>query len=977
LAIGEQGLEVPPGAQQAIGQVQGSRTIRHDGLQRLQALAIGPLGIGGQRHGGFIGVQRGLEEHGDLVLQAPGRASALQQGRQGLGIRRWSACQGQRDVVVEQPALREVFPASGGIAPAQEASQPDLARTVELGGGTEREMRLRVVTLLPGEFEHPIHVGGGALGVAARRESRFQSLGHGVQVADVVGGVGELALRQGASEPVRTRLGFLERHAQHLLHQRLVAHAGPEAGEGGRDLRVEQATGQDPEGVAEGDEVLARAVHQGVRGAHDGGKGLADAVRERIHEDDAAPGVGDLHQCELRIPRPLPHELGIEGQGRAGFEGAGRFVQVGDALDGDVGHACPCRGGGHSLTSAARCPRPTGFPVPSLRAALFTALMIASFLLAACGRSEVAPADASPAPSSTPDDAVVEPAAEPVAAEPQARWAPAPLPAPATAKATAAFRESAAEAEAAGRWVGQDPPGALDLHLALLVADPTDVDALAGRERAVAALGAAFEDARRRGDAPAAGRTSAVLAVVDPDRAAARERARADLAAALALVETGRLRLEAGQWFAPKGRSAVAAFREAGTRVPGLQPAADGLAAVETALLSRAARASERGEFDDAEQDLRRADRLRLDPARVQDGRAALAKARSAAAESALADVDSALQRLDLQAAARALARAERTDPQSPGLDDAAQRLSLARRYGHFRPSQRFSDTIAGGEAGPAMVVMPHGGFTMGAVPGEDGARDNEGPPHPVGFERGFALAVRETTVADFARFVAATGYVTRAEREGRSMVYDERGGAMVELRGAQWRRGFDGRSAAGKDDPVLHVAFEDAIAYAEWLSARAGQRYRLPSEAEFEYALRAGGEASWPWGGADAPARAPGNLTGDGDRSPQGRRWGRAIRGWTDGAWGPAPVASYPAEGFGTHDLIGNVSEWVEDCWHDGYRRAPDDGRAWVNPGCSDRVVRGGSWASTLDQARSAFRLQVPADFTSARIGFRVARDL
>ena len=110
-------------------------------------------------------------------------------------------------------------------------------------------------------------------------------------------------------------------------------------------------------------------------------------------------------------------------------------------------------------------------------------------------------------------------------------------------------------------------------------------------------------------------------------------------------------------------------------------------------------------------------------------------------------------------------------------------------------------------------VVAPHGEFTMGAGDDEAGARDNERPAHGVRFERGFALAVRETSVAEFARFVAATGYRTVAERRGRSTVYDERGGAMVELRGAHWRRGYQGRTPAAPDDPVIHIAFDDAVA--------------------------------------------------------------------------------------------------------------------------------------------------------------------
>ena len=171
-------------------------------------------------------------------------------------------------------------------------------------------------------------------------------------------------------------------------------------------------------------------------------------------------------------------------------------------------------------------------------------------------------------------------------------------------------------------------------------------------------------------------------------------------------------------------------------------------------------------------------------------------------------------------------------------------------------------------------------------------------------------------------------------------------------------------------------MAFEDAEAYVAWLSAQTGERYRLPSEAEFEYALRGGRAEAFAWG-EGAPARVVGNLTGDGDQSRLKRRWSNAIRGYTDGHWGPAPVRSYAPEAFGTFDLVGNVSEWVQDCWHDSYRRAPADGSAWVNPGCEDRVIRGASWASTLDRARSAYRQSTPAATTHARLGLRVVREL
>jgi formylglycine-generating enzyme required for sulfatase activity len=175
---------------------------------------------------------------------------------------------------------------------------------------------------------------------------------------------------------------------------------------------------------------------------------------------------------------------------------------------------------------------------------------------------------------------------------------------------------------------------------------------------------------------------------------------------------------------------------------------------------------------------------------------------------------------------------------------------------------------------------------------------------------------------------------------------------------------------------PVIHVSWRDARAYANWLAERTGLGYRLPTEAEFEYALRARSQSRY-WWGERSPETPLENLTGDADLSPNGANWSVAFARYSDGHWGPAPVGSFPANPFGLHDMAGNVMEWTEDCWHDSFVRAPSDGSAWVNPGCGERVIRGGSWSSTPEMSRSAYRLAGSETSNDIRVGFRVARDL
>ena len=441
------------------------------------------------------------------------------------------------------------------------------------------------------------------------------------------------------------------------------------------------------------------------------------------------------------------------------------------------------------------------------------------------------------------------------------------------------------------------------------------------------------------------------------------------------LCIAGERALRAGRLDAPGG--ALELFRRAQALWPLQTRAQRGIGAVEAALLMGAQARAASSDFEGAYAELARA-------GRVRNGTEAIAAARLRI-EATRAD---RIRRLDdeglmaladpsgLQFARERLAEILRIALPGSGAGVALrQRIDLVGHYGLFRPGQVFTDELPDGGRGPTLSVLPRGGFAMGAPQGEDGASADEQPQHPVRFERGFAMTRHEITVGQFRRFVATTGVTPRATQRGHSMAYDARSGNFLRGSGIDWQSGYDGRPA-GDDMPVIHVTARDAEAYAAWLSEQTGAHYRLPSEAEFEYALRAGGQTRYPWGTGAPPAGA-GNLAGGRDVSPRGRHWSNAFVGYGDGWWGPAPVGSFAPNAFGLFDMAGNVSEWVADCWHKGYRRAPANGQAWVNPGCRTRMYRGGSWASAPAQARSAWRMSGGVDVTNARVGFRLVRQL
>ena len=239
----------------------------------------------------------------------------------------------------------------------------------------------------------------------------------------------------------------------------------------------------------------------------------------------------------------------------------------------------------------------------------------------------------------------------------------------------------------------------------------------------------------------------------------------------------------------------------------------------------------------------------------------------------------------------------------------------------------------------PELAVVPGGVFVMGAPMGEEGRYADEGPRRRVTIRSSFAVGVAEVTFAQWDACAAAGGC-------GSYLPADE-----------GWGR--DRR-------PVINVNRKDAEAYASWLSEKTRAKYRLPSEAEWEYLARAGTETPFHTGATIAPTLA--NYDGT---KVYGDGVGGAFRGHT------LAVGRFRANAFGLHDMHGNVWEWVRDCWNASYDSAPNDGDAWRQGDCDKRVQRGGSWSNAPKDVRSAVRNWRAAGHRGANSGFRVVREV
>jgi formylglycine-generating enzyme required for sulfatase activity len=281
-------------------------------------------------------------------------------------------------------------------------------------------------------------------------------------------------------------------------------------------------------------------------------------------------------------------------------------------------------------------------------------------------------------------------------------------------------------------------------------------------------------------------------------------------------------------------------------------------------------------------------------------------------------------------------------------------------KAGGGRDDAEVFQDIAGG---PEMVVVPAGSFTMGSPETEpereSWQKGTESPQHKVTVAQPFAVGRHAVTRGQFAAFVNNTGHKTE-------------GGAHV-LKGDKWEldpKGSWRNPGFAQDDshPVACVNWDDAKAYAAWLSSKSGKTYRLLSEAEREYVARAGTTTPFWWGSSITPAQA--NYAGTYVYAGGG----------SNGEWRKAtvPVGSFAANPWGLYNVHGNVWEWCEDVWHDNYNGAPTDGLAWLQGGdASRRVVRGGSWYYYPLNLRAAYRFRYSTVTRYYLLGFRLARTL
>lgn len=316
------------------------------------------------------------------------------------------------------------------------------------------------------------------------------------------------------------------------------------------------------------------------------------------------------------------------------------------------------------------------------------------------------------------------------------------------------------------------------------------------------------------------------------------------------------------------------------------------------------------------------------------------------------------------------LAAAPTDDPARPLVNRLRDQFGLLLKTAERADGRRWSDgafkgrTVSGASppgtlfrderALPTMAVVPPGHFVIGSPVSEIGRSDSEGPQVPVRIEKAFALATTPTTVSQWRRFAEETRY--------RSMpgvlAWDSGKNSWALAPRGDWREpGFE----QADDHPVVGVSWADAASYALWLSDVTGRAYRLPTEAEWEYAARHGVDGPYPWGTERPAGRA---------------HYAEALASLPSGA-GTAAVGSFQPSSLGLFDLSGNAWEWCQDSWVRGFADMSPIGAVRVRQQEHRRIARGGGWRSPAADLRIAARRAFPADERNAHVGFRVAASL
>jgi formylglycine-generating enzyme required for sulfatase activity len=283
---------------------------------------------------------------------------------------------------------------------------------------------------------------------------------------------------------------------------------------------------------------------------------------------------------------------------------------------------------------------------------------------------------------------------------------------------------------------------------------------------------------------------------------------------------------------------------------------------------------------------------------------------------------------------------------------------------------------------GMILVEVPAGDFLMGAPDADDLARKDEKPQHRVRIDRPFFLGAREVTVAQFRAFVEAAGYQTAAETDGKGA-----SGYNAQHRGFEYESAkYSWRNPGYRQDdthPVVNVAWHDANVFCAWLSKKEGRRYRLPTEAEWEYACRAGATTRFTRGDSADALKAIANL---GDQALS-KKWDTAtvkkygldpkvisFQPWDDGHAFTAPVGSFEPNALGLYDMLGNAGEFCSDWYQaDYYGQAPEPNPKGPTQKKNGHVVRGGTFLNGPSLVRASSRIECRDGYRNYVIGFRV----